>query len=301
MNDFIISTVIPCFNGSKYIAEAIDSILDQTGIVSEIIVVDDGSQDDSCQIVEAYGDRVKLIKKKNGGAAEARNAGIEVAQGKYIAFLDADDRFLPDKLFAHVDFMENAKNCVLTHSNIKVFGDVSNLNNRRRLEHNESDNVPCGSVFNSLFEWNHILASTVVVRKDVFVASGNFNVLFRYCEDYEAWLRLSLEGEFHYIDKITTEYRLHENNISRHDVLMDVGRVVARDVSINLPSVRNGGSINYLRHRLVELAGDFGYGLYKRGHPSEARFVLRIGLKHKPFDLRILKMFIASFMQFGKR
>ena len=99
----LVSAIIPNYNYSRYIGEAVESALNQTYKNIEVIVVDDGSCDDSLKVLSAYVDRIKVVSQKNAGVAMARNNGVEVSTGEYVAFLDADDVWLPDKVEKQVD------------------------------------------------------------------------------------------------------------------------------------------------------------------------------------------------------
>ena len=106
-----ISVVIPAYNHGRFLREAIDSVLAQTYAPLEIIVVDDGSTDDTEQIVRSYGDRVRYIRQQNAGVGAARNNGIANARGEYVAFLDSDDLWLPEKLAVQVEYMRRHPEC----------------------------------------------------------------------------------------------------------------------------------------------------------------------------------------------
>jgi glycosyltransferase involved in cell wall biosynthesis len=112
-----ISAVIPAYNCEAHIARAIDSVLNQTHPADEIIIVDDGSSDDTVQAVRSYGDKVTLIQQENAGASAARNTGIEAATGNWIAFLDADDEWLPDMLQRQTDILTQHPHLVWTTGN----------------------------------------------------------------------------------------------------------------------------------------------------------------------------------------
>jgi glycosyltransferase involved in cell wall biosynthesis len=113
-----VSVVIPVYNAERTIGRAINSVLDQDFDSREIIVVDDGSTDSSAAIVEAYGDHVRIFRQANRGAAAARNAGARAAAGEYLAFLDADDEWLPGKLRACVDVLDAAPGAVIAYSDM---------------------------------------------------------------------------------------------------------------------------------------------------------------------------------------
>ncbi len=112
-----ISVVIPAYNAGRYIGRAIDSVLAQTRPAEEIIVVDDGSTDNTAEIAGAYGDRIRFIRQENAGASVARNTGIAAATGNWIAFLDADDEWLPEKLRLQTEHLERNPDLTWTTAN----------------------------------------------------------------------------------------------------------------------------------------------------------------------------------------
>jgi glycosyltransferase involved in cell wall biosynthesis len=112
-----VSVVIPAYNCAAYVGQAVDSVLRQTYTDWEIIVVDDGSRDDTKLILEQYGDRIRYIYQQNQGVSIARNRGIELARGEFIAFLDADDYFLPDKIAAQIAVFAAQPNLGITSLN----------------------------------------------------------------------------------------------------------------------------------------------------------------------------------------
>src|SRR5262245_30132400 len=109
----LVSVVIPAYNCARFIGEALDSVFAQDYPELEVVVVDDGSTDDTCAVVEGYGDRVKLIRQRNAGAAVARNEGMRRASGEYVAFLDSDDLWLPGKLRLQIDHLESHRDVAM--------------------------------------------------------------------------------------------------------------------------------------------------------------------------------------------
>ena len=127
MNENLVSIVTPCYNGSRYVAETIESVLAQTYEKWEMLIVDDGSKDNSAEIIRKYAekdDRIRLIQQPNGGSANARNHGIREANGQYIALLDADDLWKPEFLKEQIDFMKE-KNTLCVYSSYERIGETS--------------------------------------------------------------------------------------------------------------------------------------------------------------------------------
>ncbi|WP_438347158.1 glycosyltransferase [Paenibacillus sp. FA6] len=182
------SVIIPTYNREKFIGRAIKSVLQQTCTDYELIVVDDGSTDQTSKIVKSFGERVRYVYKKNGGPSAGRNKGITLAKGKYIAFLDSDDLYLPVKLQKNKEFLETHPECHFLYSwyysvrrgrrkqlisNIKGVSDL----NKFRLQ-----------LYGRTFT---IRTSTAVIHHSCFDKVGLFNTKYRYSQDWDMWLRLA--------------------------------------------------------------------------------------------------------------
>lgn len=174
-----ISVVIPAFNAAKDIARAIESCLKQTLPPIEILVVDDGSSDDTAAVVSAFAEPVRLLRKENGGPASARNLGIGVARGDWIALLDADDEWHPEKLERQL--------ALDTSERIGIIHGLANVS---------KPNIPDQVTFDALWDANLIVNSSVVIRKSTHQALGGFNEDRRLIsvEDYNLWLRIAHAG-----------------------------------------------------------------------------------------------------------
>lgn len=180
-----VSVVIPCYNSSETIQRALRSVLAQTYNINEIIVVDDGSTDDSVSKIEALkknakDKRIKVVLQENKGPSAARNKGIELANTDLIAFLDADDYWDNDKIQKQIELFSKRDNCIL----------VACLNQPV----NKKDKREKIISINQLLFKNYFGTSTVVVRSDV-IKKNTFNENQKYSEDYDLWLRLSARGD----------------------------------------------------------------------------------------------------------
>lgn len=208
-----VSVIIPTYNRKDYVTEAIDSVLNQTYKDFEIIVVDDGSTDDTGELLkERYGDRIRYFYKENGGCASARNYGIKVSRGEYIAFLDSDDKYLPEKLEDQVEILEKNEQIGFVYSDSYSFD-----GNKQKLSESvrpDKDN----RVDYALFMVTNMANGSFVVRRDCLDISGYYNELMRYNEDTDLLLRLSVNCKVYFSDKPTFAYRVHTGRKSGNNM-----------------------------------------------------------------------------------
>jgi len=195
----LVSAIVPTYNRAGLVVRAIDSVLNQSYKSIEIIVVDDGSEDDTQVVLRRYGDRIKLLALKNSGPSAARNRGIEASQGEIIAFLDSDDIWLPNKLERQVDLLERAGqrvSCCLCNVTLMLAGGRSvssfdladiNFNEEEAILLNAPEVLAARSV-----QFNQ----GVAVRRDVLERIGGFNEDLWCLEDYDLALRFSLTGKW---------------------------------------------------------------------------------------------------------
>lgn len=205
----LVSVVIPTYNNGRYLQEAIESVLNQTYINYEIIVVDDGSTDNTYQVLEPYLDKIKYVFQENQGAAKARNRGIEIAQGKFIAFLDADDFFLPEKLAAQVGCFAEDSTLTMVQSGWRFVDQKGNL-----IKDVEPWQNGAELDLENWLMWQATLPSAMMFRREWFNRYGGFDP--RYIpEDLEIVLRLALSGaKATWLRQICVCYRQHTSSIS---------------------------------------------------------------------------------------
>jgi glycosyltransferase involved in cell wall biosynthesis len=205
-----VSVIVPAFNAGAYISETIDSALRQTHRDLEVVVVDDGSTDDTSERLRAFGDRISVYRQPNRGVAAARNHGASVASGEWLAFLDADDVWLPTKL-------ERQLGCV---RGAMIYSDRLNIGARGDLAEIQSEVTPMheGDLFLPLLlEGNFITASSVLLRRDLFVALGGFFEPLRGTEDWDLWVRIAAAGHpIGLVREPLLQYRFHAQGISRN-------------------------------------------------------------------------------------
>jgi len=209
-----VTVILPVFNRERIVGRAVESALRQTYKADEIIVVDDGSTDGTSAVLETFGNQLIVLRQPNRGPYPARNLALRHAHGDYIAFLDSDDAWLPEKLEKQVSLLDSRPEVGL------VFGNAELLNERQGSPPDflaaffETETPFRGWVFPALVDSNFISQSSVVVRRKCLDETGPFLEL-PLAADYHKWLQVSLKYQVDYLDDILFQYYLHEGNISR--------------------------------------------------------------------------------------
>ena len=209
-----VSVIVPTFNCARYLSRALDSALAQTFRDYEILVVDDGSTDETRELVDRYGGKVRYFYQANGGLSSARNLALSKASGEFIAYLDADDMWYPQKLETQVEFLDRNQDCGLVHSDVTVIDEMDQViyfqvNKERGRE------VPQGGSMRALLQENHVLILTVLERRDCIERVGTFDERLKETQDYLHWMLLAMEGiPFGYIPEPLAKYRWRRDNLS---------------------------------------------------------------------------------------
>jgi glycosyltransferase involved in cell wall biosynthesis len=203
-----VSVVIPTYNLQSYIEKTLDSVLNQTVKPYEIIVVDDGSTDNTVDKLIKY--PVKVIKQENAGAAAARNRGVVEARGNWIAFLDGDDEWLPEKIKLLIEMItEEPELVMVAHNEYEGYSDGPWL--EKNLSECLNKDEP---LFDQLFRRCFLSTSTMSVRRKVFLDEEGMDTSLRSCQDYDLWLRLSLVGKLRFIPETLSRYVLRDGSIT---------------------------------------------------------------------------------------
>jgi len=222
MKKYKIDVVIPVYNGEKFILDAVKSVVNQTLSPTKIIVVDDGSTDNTNKIVSEYAKtykvEIKIIKKENGGLSSARNTGIKESTADFIAFLDADDIWIENKLekqitkYSYTGF-DNLGLVYCKYDLIKENGGKDTDGYILPL-----DKKVQGYAFNKVLKANKILSSGsgVLIKKEVFEKVGMFDEKLKFGEDWDMWIRIAEKFEVDFVDDVLVHIRRHESNMSHH-------------------------------------------------------------------------------------
>lgn len=281
-----ISAVIPAYNSAGFIAEAIASIRAQTVPVSEILVVDDGSRDDTAERVRALGEDIHLIEQPNQGPSAARNRGIEAASGDWIAFLDADDQWLPDRLQRQLAVLAKYPEVGLVAGDMREIDSHDGVTCESVLARHglreAFDGRPVPRAAARLLEKNFIPTGTVLVRRDILQTLGGFPVDIRYGEDLQLWARIALRHPIVMLPEVLMLRRQHGANATRDEAPM------LRDLVRVLQSLRDLDR-SALKEQGIDIDADIarawwvlGYHRLNHDDRDEARRAFAAGFRARP-------------------
>lgn len=226
-----ISVLIPSYNYAKYLPSALDSILNQTCQDFEIVIVDDGSRDDTEKVIQPYlkDKRIRYFYQKNGGPAKALNNALQYAGGEYVAFMDADDWWYPEKLTEQKRVLDGQPNISLCYSNM-AYMDYTGKLYGPLLENHSENNDPRELLLNCYIK----SPSCVMVRKSVLDKAGAFK-LGVVNHDHDMWLRFIEVSKIYYIEKCLSGYRYHQTQVSMKPKMWLDGFPVLRDAGRRYP------------------------------------------------------------------
>ncbi|MCD6584856.1 MAG: glycosyltransferase [Desulfobacteraceae bacterium] len=222
MNTPLVSVIIPTYNRAWTLKKAIDSVLEQDYKNFELIVVDDGSTDETEALVAAYAESIKFIQQPNSGVSAARNKGISMSSGSLIAFLDSDDSWYPEKLSAQIIFFNENPDALICQTEEIWIRDGKKVNPKKKHQ------KPDGMIFIPSLALCLISPSAVMMRKNLFAKVDGFDESLPACEDYDLWLRITCRYPVHLIDTpLTIKTGGHEDQLSTSTIGLDKYRIYA--------------------------------------------------------------------------
>lgn len=255
-----VSVVIPAYNAAWCVRKAIDSVLGQTFRDVEVVVVDDGSTDGTADTLEAYGQSIRVLRQRNGGLSSARNAGIRASQADYVAFLDADDWWLPGKLAPQVELLRSRPEVGFVSAAARVEDADGQLLNVWPCSSCTGPFLPC------LFGANGDVAgsgSAVVARRQLFDRVGRFDEALRSLEDVDMWMRLAAVAGYACIAEPSVVILKRPDSMSRNlEVMRNAAVQVMKKNRHLLPADLQGA---YWRRCMAGVHGDYAKWRYREG------------------------------------
>jgi len=274
----LVSVVIPAYNAARFIRRAVESALHQSWQAKEIIVVNDGSTDDTAQVLAKYGDSIRIIHKPNGGLSSARNRGIQESCGEYVAFLDADDYWLPEKLKRQIEVMSSPE--------------IGFCSTRARTEDpagNPLSEWECPvieqTLLKTLFLQNGAIpgsGSGVMVRRRLFDKVGLFDESLASLEDIDMWMRLASVTGYRCIDEPLTVIIKQPGSMSTNLAVMrqSASRVMRKNRQLLCEKDRG----RFWRFSYAGMLTDYAKAEYRNGSIGKAMTLLARALYHSPID-----------------
>lgn len=269
-----VSVIVPTYNRANRLEGTLRSIVSQTYQDFELIVVDDGSTDNTSKVIESFPSAQYLPMKKNSGVSKARNIGLACAKGEFICFLDSDDLWKEKKLEIQIHWMEsNTDNQVCYTDEIWVRNGVrvNQMNKHRKYT---------GDIFRHCLALCIVSPSSVMIRARLFSEIGNFDESLPACEDYDLWLRIAVKYAFHFIEEpLIIKQGGHGDQLSRKYWGMDRFRVAALKKLLDQNSL-DQEKLKLTRSSLVEKCSVLIQGFKKRGKKEDEFFYRAIVNKY---------------------
>jgi glycosyltransferase involved in cell wall biosynthesis len=308
----VVSVIIPTYNCGRYVGEAIDSVLNQTYKAIEIIVVDDGSTDDTKESILRHYPSVRYFYQHNGGAARARNRGLREARGELIAFLDADDLWLPTKIEKQVAYFSKHPDVGLLSTN-QTYQSVTGV---VRHDPGKWERLFVGDSIKDIFLYSGLATPTVMVRREVLERVGDFEENLVVAEDDNLWMRIAMEYKIALIDEPLVIVRGRIGSLVHN--LEDVFRGVKAHLDLiqtKYPNIAERLGSRLITRKYARLYCTAAYGYYCCDDLAKAKQASRLSLQymwnhhaalyllffHMPWSQRIYKTIRRVISQYVAR
>ncbi|MBT1071832.1 glycosyltransferase family 2 protein [Pelotalea chapellei] len=288
----MISVIIPAYNAEAHISEAIASVQSQSFKDYEIIVVNDGSTDGTAQIIRQQFPNVRFFFIRNSGVAAARNFGISVSKGEFVAFLDADDRWLPDKLEKQVALFDDARvGMVFTENLFFNSGGITAERAHKR------ERLMSGDLVRNIFLNSYVVTSTVMIRKSVLDDVGCFEEELMVAEDDNLWMRIAMNYGVKLLDEPLVLYHLTEGSLSRtRGNIMPAIRAHIELLQKKYPEILNRIGVRAIKLKYNDLYFSEGYHHFSQEKYQEARGHFLRSFVFCPWKIKSLVYALASFL-----
>lgn len=325
-----VSVIVPAYNCEPYVAAAVESVLGQGHDGLELIVVNDGSTDGTMRVLEPYRGQLRVLEQQNAGAAAARNAGLQAAQGEFIAFLDADDWWYPSRLPAQLAAFRQHPTAGLVFTDFRVVDvdGVPYMQNGIREWYSvlrDAAATPWAKVFSAaapvpvldthgtlasataysgrvarlLFLGNFINTSSVLVRREALLRAGLFDTSLGTEEDYDYWLRIAYDWEMAYVDAPLVARRRRPGQLTSTDQLERVVRNVLRVIERAATQLDGIVTPTDVRLRLGHMHRNLAVICLRSGRNDEARSHLRLSLDKQPGALLSYMLLLLALCPAG--
>jgi glycosyltransferase involved in cell wall biosynthesis len=300
-----VSVIMPVLNGERFIAEAIQSIVDQTFGPCELVVVDDGSTDRTGEIVSEFEGKLPIRRvrhEKPRGIAPSMNDGVRNASGRFITFLDHDDSWMPDFVETQIAALRDHPETGMVHSDFQTIDANGRVLEAKVSVDRGRGMRPSGRVFRELFMDSFIVGNSVMIRKECFDRLGMFDESLRW-GDYHMWLRIARHYNVDYVDRVLTRYRQHSTQSTRTVAPgratgeESVGLAAIRKLLESCPEIRRELGEHVVRRRMANLYMDLAGNWWSQGAFGNARICIGKALRTWPWSPRYYALYAASMVK----
>lgn len=283
-----VSVIIPAYNKAAYTRQAVDSVLAQDYSSVELIVVDDGSTDETQEVLQSYGSRLIYVRKVNGGACSARNVGLSRATGEWVAFLDCDDLYRPKKISQSVAFLKSNP----SYGFVYTAADFINREGQVVGQYDHARSRHTGWIYDHLLKGNMICNSTVVARRDIVMKAGGFDERFFMPADWDMWLRLARLAPAGYLAEYLSAYRVTDNYILNRLPQAYQEEHMMLEKQKTLAALSDG--------RMAQLLSDcdvrFAQAYYVKDDREQAKQLIKLAISRWPFHFKAwVMLFLMHF------
>jgi glycosyltransferase involved in cell wall biosynthesis len=284
-----VSVIIPTYNYARFIGQAIQSVLVQSYQDFEVIVVDDGSSDNTAEVVGGFGSQVRYLRQENRGANATRNAGIKAARGEFIAFLDADDLWMPEKLALQIRLSEARSEAGLIYGGMLLFDSTSGA----VIGYHPLSRCHEGWVMRQLYMYQFVPSPTPLIRREVFERVGAFDEGVTGPDDWDMWLRIAARFQFALVAEPVALYRVHASVAGSKSVDQYAAEMIT---FFERMALRYPADLEDLkRRRLSIFKRQIGCRFLRQGNLASGRRWLRAAIKSWPWEWLNYWTLISTF------
>lgn len=291
MENVLVSVIIPAYKAGQYIEETVRAVLAQTHSNFELIIVDDGSPDNQATVIEPLvqeDSRIQYIKQKNGGVSSARNHGYRLSKGAFLAFLDADDTWLPNNLEKKLAKFQSDAAFGLVHSDMAIMDSQSQLTG-------ETKSGKEGHILDDLLSWNGTCVptpSSILVKREVVEKVGGFDLELSNAADQEFFFRVAKHYKIGRVPEVTWWYRIHDNNMHSNIPVMEKDALLAYQRAEENQLFKSKAFRNYCFANMYMIMGASWWG---DGHhkANGIKYLLRAIWTHPPTIKKVFRKLLS--------
>jgi len=296
-----VSVFMPVYNTGKYIEKSIQSILNQTFSDFEFIIINDGSTDDSLDIIKKYSEidsRIKFISRENKGIIFTRNEGLNISKGKYIALMDSDDVSYPSRLRLQYDFLEEHNEYVVVGSRIMLI-DPDDDFICPMVDIFEHDDIDFGHI-NNVTSGAIVVNPTAMICRDSLIQVGGYHERYKNAEDIDVWLRLAEVGKLYNLNEILLNYRQHFDSIGysyRGSQLKSIEYAITDACNrrgVNNPNIEDASPSKYIKRTNNDVYIKWGWWALSGDNIATTRKYAKKAILSNPFKFQAWKLLLCS-------